>query len=223
MPRIISLIVWSLLYVSTLPAQNPFRTACDGNLARLDSLLTADNSLLYQSDQRQRSLLHWAVACEQRAVVDYLLAKGSDLDAEDDQGKTPMHMAVRFGRSTYFELLRQAQPNPSWTKRYGVSLLQEAIFQRDTTFLAMLVAEGVNVNGTNERGTTPLELSQRLGEPVLVDFLLRHGADPDRVRSFSAAGPYFGQAPPDTTPVVFAPNFISTEEYEFGSVFNAAG
>ncbi|OEK05620.1 hypothetical protein BFP71_16075 [Roseivirga misakiensis] len=52
---------------------------------------------------------------------------------------------------------------------------------------------------------------------------MSQGADESRVRSFTVRGSYLGQTPPRLERKVFAPNFISTEEYEFGSVFNAAG
>lgn len=42
-------------------------------------------------------------------------------------------------------------------------------------------------------------------------------------RNQPVEGPYMGQEPPGNTAKIFAPNFISTEEYEFGSVFNKAG
>ncbi len=39
----------------------------------------------------------------------------------------------------------------------------------------------------------------------------------------TSSNKYMGQEPPTDKRKVFAPNFISTEEYEFGSVFNKAG
>lgn len=210
-----------LMFQQGLSAQHIFRTACQGNIARLDSLLAY--TPIDTSDERDRTLLHWAIACDEQAVLDFLLERGIPLNAQDDQGKTPMHMAIRFDRATYFDQLLEQQKDAAWIDSYGASLLEAAVLLRHQPFIQKLIDSGVPINSTNERGSTALEIAQRLKEIDLVAFLQSLGADPQLVRSLEPRGTYMGQQPPGNTPVVFAPNFISTEEYEFGSIFNAAG
>lgn len=209
------------LFLTKGLAQHIHRTACDGNLARLDSLLRDRD--INVSDERGRSLLHWAVACRQKDVFDFLVQNGIRTNVVDNQGQTPMHVAVRFGRGPFFESLLELQPNSEWITEYGISLLQTAILNKDTLLVKKLIQRGVPVNDTNERGSTALEISERIGANGVSSVLKRLGADPGLVRKIYKKGSYMGESPPDTIPKMFAPNFISTEEQEFGAVFNAAG
>jgi len=202
-----------------LYAQNIHRTACQGNLVRLDSMLSTTSIDI--QDYRGRSLLHWAVACKQDSVLHFLVQKGIALNNEDHQNKTPMHMAVRFGNEMYFDLLRGLQPTNDWTETYGPSFLETAVLKRDSAMLKKLISSGIDVNGKNERGSSALEISQRIKATEISKFLLANGADKNAVRTIAMRGAYMGQPEPQRIPKMFAPNFISTEEYEFGSVFNS--
>ena len=220
MRRIIFAVVFSAISASG-QAQNIHRTACQGNLHRLDSLLA--ETTIGVTDNRGRSLLHWAVACKKEKVFDYLIEKGIAVNAEDNQGRTPLHVAVQFNNEKYFDLLLDQQPNEEWKSRYGASLLEQAVLKANKALIRKLIEVGVGVNSTNQRGSTALEISQRIESNDISELLLSLGADQNLVRTFKMEGELMGQTEPGTTPVIFAPNFISTEEDEFGSVFNAGG
>lgn len=220
MKRTFTITILVLIHLS-LYAQNIFRTACQGNLARLDSMLA--HTSISETDHRGRSLAHWAVACDQKEVFESLVKKGMNINAEDDQNKTPMHMAVRFENDEFFDLLVKGQSNGEWTDHYGASLLESAVLKKSTAFISKLVENGVDINSTNKRGSTALEIAQRTKANEISAFLLSKGADQGLVRTFEMNGKYMGQSEPGIMPQVFAPNFISTEEYEFGSVFNSEG
>ncbi len=200
-------------------AQNIHRTACQGKLARLDSMLLSTS--IEVKDQRGRSLLHWAVACKKKEVFDFLIQKGIPINEEDHQKRTPMHVAVQYSNELYFDLLLQLQPNTDWISTYGTSLLELAVLKKDSTFTKKLITTGIDLNGKNDRGSAALEIAQRIGANGIAQLLLDNGADKNIVRTFEMKGKYMGQVPPKLTPKMFAPNFISTEEQEFGSVFNA--
>ena len=202
-------------------AQNIFRTACNGNLSRLDSLL--QQSKINTVDHRGRNLLHWAVACKQAEVFDYLVVKGIEVNDKDWQNNTPMHVAVRYGNQVYFDKLIDLQTNAEWKSLYGPTLLELAVLRKDLSFVEKLVEVGIPINGANNRGSTALEISSRTGVNEIEEFLVANGADPGLVRSFEMTGTYLDKDEPGTTPIMFSPNFISTEEQEFGSVFNTNG
>ena len=102
MNRLLIIIACLVLHLS-LTAQNIHRTACNGNLATLDSMLT--NKAIDIKDNRGRSLLHWAVACKQKEVFDFLIQKGIKINEIDNQEKTPMHVAVQFNNADYIDYL----------------------------------------------------------------------------------------------------------------------
>ena len=207
--------------VLTAAAQNIHRTACQGNIPRLDSLLR--ESAIDIEDDRGRSLLHWAVACQQKEVFDLLIEREIALNGMDNQDKTPLHVAVQFGRMEYIGYLIELQPNDEWQSLHGGSLLESAALNRDKNVLEKLIRSGVDVDQKNERGSTALEISRRIGADSISAFLVSNGADESLVRKFELSGKYMGQKAPGIEPVIFAPNFISTEEQEFGAVFNSAG
>ncbi len=211
-----------LLFITLLccqvSAQSIFRTACGGNQPRLDSLLT--ETPLDTTDDRGRSLLHWAVACNRSGIVDFLIAKGIAVNSGDDEMVTPLQMSVRFNRTGLFDLLRVLPEYKGWQTQYGAVLLETAILRKNPDFVKKLIEAGTDIDIRNNRGSTPLEIAERIGASDIVSWLLDQGADKQLVRSFDLKGPYLGQKPPGMTPELFAPNIISTEESEFGSVFN---
>lgn len=219
--RIILIIIFYLVLHPKLSAQNIYRTACQGSVARLDSMLT--NTAIDVQDDRGKSLLHWAVACKQKEVFDFLIRKGIKINGIDNQEKTPLHVAVQFDNEEYFDYLIKLQPNSDWQSNYGASLLELAVLNENKTLVEKLVAIRIDINITNSRGSTALEISQRIGAKDFSEFLLSKGADLGLVRKFKIKGKYMGQKVPETKPKMFAPNFISTEEQEFGSVFNSNG
>ncbi|WP_350287352.1 ankyrin repeat domain-containing protein [uncultured Croceitalea sp.] len=210
-------ILMGLISIGAL-GQNMYRTACQGNLTRLDSLVR--NTPIDTVDDRGRSLLHWAVACKQYEVVDFLLKKKIDVAIEDSEGRTPLYMTVRFANDSLFHKLVDQQPNSDWIAKHGAAMMEKAILNKDLSFVEKLIANGVTVDAKNNRGSTPLELAMRLKANDISAYLMANGADINGVRTIQAKGPYLGQDPPGNQPKMFAPNFISTEEYEFGSVFN---
>lgn len=155
--------------------------------------------------------------------MDFLVDKGITLNQEDGDGVTPLQMTVQFNSPPLFEKIVALQQNEDWQQHYGAALLQTAIIRKNQDFVKRLLKSGVSPEIRNTRGSTPLEIALRTGEEEIADLLIAKGADKKLVRKIELQGTYLGQKPPGMTPKLFAPNFVSTEESEFGSVFNAAG
>jgi hypothetical protein len=202
-------------------AQNIYRTACQGKMARLDSLLATTD--INTQDNRGRSLLHWAVGCNKEDIFEHLIAKGIATNLVDNEGVTPLYMAVRFQNMAFFDRLLALQSSSAWKTQQGGQFFEKAILNRDLNFVQKLTEVGIPLDVTNAKGSTPLEIALRIEADSIVNWLKNKGANPDLVRSFRTEGPYLGQKPPGTEAKIFAPNVISTEEYEFGSVFNKKG
>ncbi len=213
------LCIFFLLSSLGLSAQNIFSSACRGQLNRLDSLVQVQS--IEVVDDRGRSLLHWAVACKKKAILEYLVENGIDINHADKEGKTAMYVAVQYNNDSYFDTLVQLQADYDWIDQYGMMLLERAILNKNDWFVKKLIEAGVDINQVNQRGSTPLEIAQRIKANAVSNLLLSLGADPNRVRTIQLSGDYMGQEPPGIKPKVFAPNFISTEESEFGAIFNS--
>lgn len=200
-------------------AQNIYRTACQGNLERLDTLLQATD--INAQDYRGRSLLHWAVACKQTEAFELLVKRGIKINLKDHEDATPMHIAIRYNNLYLFERLVDLQVDTNWKVNLGASLLEPAIIKRDSLFVVKILEQGIDIDAKNSRGSTPLEISTRIKAKEISTLLISRGADENKIRHFEMKGAYMGQPNPGLEPQIFSPNFISTEESEFGSIFNA--
>ncbi len=221
MTRYLGIILLLAFQTEHLCGQSIFRTACKGNLIQLDSMLLKED--INVKDEKGRSLLHWAVACKQREIFDYLIDKEININDLDKDGASPLSMAVRFNNEEYLRLLVRLQKNDDWISSLGPGLMETATLNKNKSMLEILLGYGIDVNSLNKRGSTPLEIALRINENEIAELLITNGADQTLVRKYELKGPYLGQEEPGTTPVIFAPNFISTEEQEFGSIFNKKG
>ncbi|SFR51909.1 WD40-like Beta Propeller Repeat [Robiginitalea myxolifaciens] len=147
----------------------------------------------------------------------------TSIDTLDRRGRTLLHWAVACKQSEVLNNLLDRQKDTEWQARHGGALLELIVFYDNEPAIEKLIQAGININQKNTRGSTALEIAQRLGKEEIANALLLKGADPGLVRNYELKGRYLGQVTPGSTPELFAPNFISTEEQEFGSVFNRAG
>jgi len=202
-------------------SQNIHRTACSGDMTRLDSMLQHND--LHVLDERGRTLMHWAVGCNQHEVFDELVSRGMDLNRKDSEGNTALYVAIQFDRDTLFDQYLSMLKDGEWAMDQGAGLLQRAILDGKLSYVQKLIENGVDIETANALGSTPLEMAKRVENEEIYEWLISKGANESKIRTFSAKGAYLGEPLPDTKKRVFARNFISTEEYEYGSVFNASG
>lgn len=217
------LIITSFVFLSFgTQAQNISQTVCQGNLARLDSLLS-DTTSINILDGRGRSLLHHAVNCKQEEVFNFLIDRGINSKVQDKRGQTPLTLAMQSKNETYFNSLIDLHEKEDLAGKYGASLLEEAVLSNNLNFAKKLTAKEVELDLENTRGNTPLAIALREGLNEIVDHLISLGADQGKARSIELKGKYLGQKKPSLTPELFAPNFISTEYSEISAFLHPNG
>jgi len=79
----------------------------DGDLRQVKTLLLFNPDLVFSKGSLGETCLHWAVRTGRTDMVALLLANGAAVNAEDDAGFTPSHLAVGGGYKNVWELLRQ--------------------------------------------------------------------------------------------------------------------
>ncbi len=62
------------------------------DLATMQRLLNADPALLHQGDQRSNQPIHWGTMTRQLDVIDELLSRGADINAERADGARPIQL-----------------------------------------------------------------------------------------------------------------------------------
>lgn len=102
-----------------------------------------------------RTPLHLAARCGRADVSTFLCDKGADIEREDDNGMTPLHLAVDVA-----EMIRGHTPSisPSWV-------------------VEALCLNGANVNHVATKGGSVLFNATKNAEIELVKILLSFGAD----------------------------------------------
>ncbi|MEL6557317.1 MAG: ankyrin repeat domain-containing protein [Bacteroidota bacterium] len=217
---LLSFFLFLIVGFSTV-AQNIHFSACQGKMNRLDSMLNETKDINVR-DNRGRTLLHFAIGCEQKEVFQYLMDKNIDFRLADNRGASPLSLAVRNNNPFFANALLKLHSREEISGDYGASLLERAVLSTNLPVVKQLIEMDVEINKANNRGNTPLEIAIRKDANDLTDLLTAAGADQSKVRKFNMKGTYLGQKSVGLKPEMFAPNVISTEDFEFGSVFNQA-
>ncbi|XP_048452750.1 NF-kappa-B inhibitor epsilon isoform X2 [Rhincodon typus] len=128
-----------------------------------------------------QSALHLAVYTEQLNIVQELLRKGVNMNQQDWNGNTPLHLACQHQLLDCVRLLTSNRTgkklNMELQNWQGRTCLHTATLTRNQKILAMLLQTGSNINSQDgPSGKTSLHLSVECGDCALVRFLLRMGA-----------------------------------------------
>ena len=139
-------------------AHNIFETARLGDLNRLIHSVS-NPSQLQQKNSEGQSLLHLATLSNNIKIVLYLLNKGLDIDAEDNEGLTPLIIALSHARYMNIAiLLLNRHATLEHVSTSGHSALSVAIRNNNPEGAMMLIKRGANIN-IADNAHTPLTLT----------------------------------------------------------------
>eukprot|EP00055_Hartaetosiga_balthica_P009599 m.38586 g.38586 ORF g.38586 m.38586 type:complete len:676 (-) comp6810_c0_seq2:15-2042(-) len=110
-------------------------------------------------------------------VVKCLIAYGANVDAQDTEGNTALHLASWHERANSTDIINtllfnNAQPNISNNK--GITPLHIAAQTGQTDIVMLLVDRGCDVKALTEENETPLDIAVRHNQEDVVSFLLNH-------------------------------------------------
>ena len=139
-------------------AHNLFETVRLGDLNRLIHSANRPQQL-FQTTSEKQSLLHLAVLSNNIKIVIYLLNKGLDIDAEDNDSLTPLIIAMSHTRYLNIAiLLLDRHATIEHISHNGHSALSVAIRNNNPQGAKLLIQRGANIN-TADNAHTPLTLT----------------------------------------------------------------
>ncbi|PGH35382.1 hypothetical protein GX50_01720 [[Emmonsia] crescens] len=128
-----------------------------------------------------------------KTVINLLIERGADIEAQTEVGFTPLHFATKLAQVDAAEILLESGANieaadggihdfPSWTPlRYAIHAHVAKDCQltrsRSIALVNLLVKAGANVNAKGGDGLTPLHHAALYGIIDIVHTLVRFGAD----------------------------------------------
>jgi uncharacterized protein len=125
-----------------------------------------------------RIYLHWAANKGNVEIVNYLIAKGADINLEDSHGTTPIAFAVSSGQSNtaIYDAFFKAGIDPKKKYKDGANLLLMAIpNDKDLSLSTYFISKGLSLKDTDNNGNTAFDYAARTGDLNLMKTLLQKG------------------------------------------------
>lgn len=157
----------------------PVHVFCaSGDLVNLEQTLRVCN--VDVADKRGNTGLHWAVRYAQTKVIRLLVDKYSaNVNAQNADGETPLHIAIREGRADIANYLLQNNADANIAALDGTYPLHSAAASGRVELAQLLVKFGAWLECDDMEGETPLFYAVRENQLSMVEWLLRAGASPE--------------------------------------------
>jgi hypothetical protein len=120
--------------------------------------------------------LHKAAHDGDLSLVKKLVAKGSDVNARDDLGSTPLHYAANQYHMEVMKFLLEKGADVNAQQNGGTTPLGHAVFANGPEFAQLLLEKGADPSIQHSNGLTPLDDAEMLGRTATAELLRKHGA-----------------------------------------------
>jgi ankyrin repeat protein len=147
-----------------------------------------------------------------------LFAAGADLGGRTSNGGSLLHAAAEGGSRAIVGSLLDRGFDPMEVDRYGWTPLHYAAERGREEVSAVLLDRGADADAVSLGGHTPLSVTETYGQADEARLLTVRGASLGQVNVLNAGGPFMGQELPGPEPVVFAPDIVSSNRFEHGTV-----
>lgn len=172
----------------------------DAPNATIKYLLEQPGNTVKRVTHDGRIYLHWAANRGNAEIVEYLLAKGADIYAEDSRGSTPLAFSAGQPNAAVYDAFFKAGVDPKKKYRDGANLLLLSIAgDKDLALTNYFISKGMSLNDKDDKGNTAFDYAARSGNIDLLKTLLNKGVKySNGALLMAAAGSRAGAAGMDT-------------------------
>ncbi|MCP2028399.1 ankyrin repeat protein [Flavobacterium sp. HSC-32F16] len=170
--------------VTTLAINN------DAPIETIKFLIDQPGNSITKLTHDNRIYLHWAAYKGNTELVEYLIAKGSDIKFEDSHGTTPVDFAAANGQSnpSLYDAFFKAGIDPKKKYANGANLLLLAISSdKELKAADYFTTKGMSLKDVDSDGNTAFTYAARSGNIPLLKKLLEKGIKANDNALFTAA------------------------------------
>jgi ankyrin repeat protein len=146
--------------------------------AFLELVIGECKGVLDKKDANNKTALLVAVEKNNKDMTELLIAHGANVNVQNDDGDTALHLAVD---NNYLDLVRLLVNvngiDFDVRNNDGDIVLHSAVEGDDIVTIELLLTKGANVKVEGKNGNTALHLASAKGKIDVVEVLLAHGAD----------------------------------------------
>jgi len=122
------------------------------------------------------STIHIAALAGNLEKVRSFIEAGTDVNAKDESGMTPLLRAVSREHAAVVKFLVDNGADLNTGDKWGYVPLVYALWHTDSETVKLLIAKGADVNAKNNDGKTPLDLAVTRNRPAIGELLVAKGA-----------------------------------------------
>ena len=146
--------------------------AYNGNIEAVKQHLAAGTDVNVKGGFADGTPLHYAAANGHKEIAELLIEKGADMNAKDEDGGTPLDVAIQFKELEIADLIRVIGGISGAADSIHVAAAAENI-----EAVKQHLATGSDVNAKDVIGRTALHQSALRGHKKIVELLIDKGAD----------------------------------------------
>lgn len=123
--------------------------------------------------------LHVAAGLDNIDAMELLIRAGADINALDDENRTPFDWAILDNSKNALEYLLQTKVNLFYVDNQGATYLHKAAEQSSEAVIAYLIEQGLSVEARDNFAQTPMHWAAIGNNPIGVETLYLKGANVD--------------------------------------------
>ncbi|TSK98379.1 Transient receptor potential cation channel subfamily A member 1 [Bagarius yarrelli] len=158
---------------------NMFEWVLQGDLSALDYLIKKNPDYLSCKDENGVRLIHYAAASGHQDIIRFIVSMTGpeELDAQDAEGRTPLHFAVEKNQESSCSLLLDMGADPNVINTAMMAPIHLAISKGYNQMIQVLLScSRTDVNLEGDLGNTPLMLACSYNNCKALHTLFNYGA-----------------------------------------------